>query len=77
VESVQELPRDRAMSSRPVYQVHPGWAVDGGLKGVTLCFLLLKDMKDMLTGLHSEECVGCASLPSHVLKASSKAITSE
>ena len=29
--------RDRAMSSRPVYQVHPGWAMDARLEGVTLC----------------------------------------
>jgi len=34
-------------------------------------------MEDVLTGLHSEECSRCASFPSHVLKASSKAITSE
>jgi len=38
MESVQGLPQDQAMTSRPVYQVHPGWAVDGGLKGVALCF---------------------------------------
>ena len=25
------------MTSRPVYQVHLRWAVDGGLKGVALC----------------------------------------
>ena len=31
----------------------------------------------MLAGLHSEKCGGCASLPSYVLKACSRAVASE
>ena len=38
MDSVQDFPRDRAMPSRPVYQIHPSWAVNGGLIAVTLCF---------------------------------------
>jgi len=34
---MQALLRDQATPSRPVYQVHPSWAVKGGLKGVALC----------------------------------------
>jgi len=34
---MQALLRDQATTSRPVYKVHPSWAVDGGLKGVALC----------------------------------------
>jgi len=39
------------------------------------CAADLKDMEDVLIGLHSERCG--ISLPSHVLKASSKAMTIE
>ena len=39
------------------------------------CAADLKDMEDVLIGLHSQRCG--ISLPSHVLKASSKAMTIE
>jgi len=37
VEIMQALLRDQATTWRTVYQVHPSWAVGGGLKGVALC----------------------------------------
>ena len=74
MEFKQALPRDQATTSRRVYQVHPSWAVDGGLKGVALC-CRSQGRGRRVGGLHSERCG--ISLPSHVLKASSKAMAIE